>query len=1052
MREFWRADCRDGRCDFTIFVRGIDGWEPAATDADGFARSGVTGRAYRLVRLPPAANGWIGLRLAGTGLIRLPLHPPPPVPMTAAHPAAARVAAALLLLASAPAAVSCLAADGEPAGPDFDREVRPLLTKYCAGCHNAGEPSGEFALHDHASLMKGGYEGAVIAPGDAAGSRLFGLLDGSRGALMPPEDEPRPTAAEVALLRAWVDAGAVGGAERPALVVPEVPVTAAAVREPVHALALSPDGATAAVGRYGRVELRDAGSLETTRTLTGVPGHVHAIRWLDGEQLLAAAGEPGLGGAVVVWDVGEWSETGDEPAYVLRGHADAILAAALSPDGPAFPDGPVLATGGYDKLVRLWDPATGLERGVLKGHNGPVFGVAFHPALPLLATASDDRTVKLWDAATGELKDTLTEPAGAPLCVAFTPDGSHLLAAGADRTLRAWELTGEGRQGTTQVRLSQFVHRGPALSLTFAPVDEQGRGGQLVTAAEDATVKLWDRPADMRDGFTQAAPAVTLPDWPAAVAVTGRGGGGAVTALVGLLDGTVERVTFAGGEPAAAAPARDGEPAAEPTPPANAPGRDVEPNDAPGTATPLAPSSVLGTIGEPGDADLYRFAAAPGSEWILECVAEAGGGKRGDSPIDPSLEILRPDGSPVMRVKLQATRASVINFRPIDSFSSGDTRLDHWDEMELNEYLYMSGEVVKLHRMPKGPDSGFGFYERPANSRRINYFGTSAAAHALFEPVYTVAPHDPDATLPDNGLPIFEVFYANDDDPERNLGDAARVHFAAPPAGSPRASATGEYLARVRDVRGEGGPAYGYKLTLRKPRPGFHVDLVGREKGVAVPPGSGQRLEFRLDRRDGWDGPVTIDVENLPPGLSFGGPVVIQAGQYEVAAVLRAAADAESPTEEQWGAVSVTATATVDGAPQLERLGDLGPLTVGPPPKFTVRLEPDAGSHVDAAGNLVIRPGGTITANLVLDRQPEGAKEAFAGEQKFDLFGLPHGVIVDDIGLSGVLIRAGETERQIVLGARDWAPPSVRPIFARSAGEGGQCSAAIPLRVAAPGE
>ena len=59
VREFWRADCRDERCEFTIFVRRADDWEPAAVDADGFARSGVTGLAYRLVRLPPAANGWI---------------------------------------------------------------------------------------------------------------------------------------------------------------------------------------------------------------------------------------------------------------------------------------------------------------------------------------------------------------------------------------------------------------------------------------------------------------------------------------------------------------------------------------------------------------------------------------------------------------------------------------------------------------------------------------------------------------------------------------------------------------------------------------------------------------------------------------------------------------------------------------------------------------------------------------------------------------------------------------------------------------------------------
>ena len=955
---------------------------------------------------------------------------------------AARFAACFA--ACLPLAPPAFAAEGEPTGPDYDREVRPLLTKYCAGCHNAGERSGEFALHDHASLMTGGQEGAVIAPGDASASRLFGLLDGSAGDLMPPEDEPRPTAEEIALLRAWVDAGAPGGAALPTLVVPEVAVTAETVRDPIHALALNPAGDAAAVGRYGRVELIDPATRQIVRTLAGVPGHVHAVRWLDKDRVLAAAGEPGLGGAVTVWDVNEYSATGDEPAYTLRGHADAILAAALSPDRAT------LATGGYDKHVRLWDPATGLEKAVLKGHNGPVFGAAFHPTLPLLATASDDRTIKLWDANGGTLKDTLTEPAGAQLCVAFTPDGRHLLAAGADRTLRAWELTGAGRQGTTKVRLSQFVHRGPVLSLTFAP------DGRLVTAAEDAAVKLWDPPAEMKDGFNQAAPAVELPDWPAAVAILGDDSGDdssgerPVRLLVGLLNGAIEPVTFELDSSADPQPKSD---AAPPVPElADGPAGDVEPNDSPETAAPLTPGRASGVIGEPGDADLYRFAAAPGSGWALEAVAEQVDGAGGDSPLDPMLEVLKPDGTPVTRVKLQATRASVINFRPIDSMRSNDTRLDFWDEMELNEYLYMTGEVVKLYRAPQGPDSGFVFYENPANRHRRNYFGTSATAHALFEPVYTVAPHAPDAVLPDNGLPIFEVPYVSDDDPERELGSAARMLFTAPPAGSSQASDSGEYLVRVRDVRGEGGPRYGYQLTLREPNPGFHAWINNRDKGIAVPAGSGRMFEVRLDRRDGWDGPVTIAFENLPEGFTVGGPVEIQAGHLEVNAAIRAAADAPQPTEEQWKAISVTATAEVNGETQLERLGSLGELSVAGPPKFTVRLEPDAGSHLDAAGNLVIRPGETITANLVLDRTPTEAGPTFGGEQKFELHGMPHGVIVDLIGLSGVLIRQGEDERQIFLTCADWVPPSTRPIFARSNDEGGQCSNVLRLRVAAPGE
>lgn len=56
VREFWRADCRGDRCEFEILARGPADWEPVAADADGFFRSGVLGKQYRLTRLAPRAG------------------------------------------------------------------------------------------------------------------------------------------------------------------------------------------------------------------------------------------------------------------------------------------------------------------------------------------------------------------------------------------------------------------------------------------------------------------------------------------------------------------------------------------------------------------------------------------------------------------------------------------------------------------------------------------------------------------------------------------------------------------------------------------------------------------------------------------------------------------------------------------------------------------------------------------------------------------------------------------------------------------------------------
>ena len=89
---------------------------------------------------------------------------------------------------------------------------------------------------------------------------------------------------------------------------------------------------------------------------------------------------------------------------------------------------------------------------------------------------------------------------------------------------------------------------------------------------------------------------------------------------------------------------------------------------------------------------------------------------------------------------LKAVRDSYITFRGFDA-AAGGARLQNWEEMELNQYLYMQGEVVKLHLYPRGPDSEFNFY--PMSGRRRCFFDTSPVAHALEEKCYIVEPHPP---------------------------------------------------------------------------------------------------------------------------------------------------------------------------------------------------------------------------------------------------------------------------------------------------------------------
>ena len=80
-------------------------------------------------------------------------------------------------------------------------------------------------------------------------------------------------------------------------------------------------------------------------------------------------------------------------------------------------------------------------------------------------------------------------------------------------------------------------------------------------------------------------------------------------------------------------------------------------------------------------------------------------------------------------------------------------------------------------------------------------------SHALGEVCYIVEPHQSEASIVPNGLPVFPIPYENDDDSRRKFGADSRLTFTAPESG--------EYLVRVRDVRGFSGPDYTYKLKIR---------------------------------------------------------------------------------------------------------------------------------------------------------------------------------------------------------------------------------------------
>jgi Planctomycete cytochrome C len=99
----------------------------------------------------------------------------------------------------------------------FDRDVRPILEQNCFRCHGPEKPKSDFRLDLRAEALKGGEDNTNdIVPGHSDRSRLIRYVAGlDKDIQMPPPDVEKPlTPAQVAVLKAWIDEGAVWGTNR----------------------------------------------------------------------------------------------------------------------------------------------------------------------------------------------------------------------------------------------------------------------------------------------------------------------------------------------------------------------------------------------------------------------------------------------------------------------------------------------------------------------------------------------------------------------------------------------------------------------------------------------------------------------------------------------------------------------------------------------------------------------------------------------------------------------------------------------------------------------
>lgn len=145
------------------------------------------------------------------------------------------------------------------------------------------------------------------------------------------------------------------------------------------------------------------------------------------------------------------ADDGTATAYAVDGAgrlrlADQLVLETLALGIAASPDGSLVAVGGADNVVYLWQPGTDAEPVPLEGFENYVYGAAFSASGDLLAAGSADGTVRVWDVSDPARPEAVGEPlrgpADAVFSVGFGQEDRMLAAASQDGRLWLWSWDG----------------------------------------------------------------------------------------------------------------------------------------------------------------------------------------------------------------------------------------------------------------------------------------------------------------------------------------------------------------------------------------------------------------------------------------------------------------------------------------------------------------------------------------------------------------------------------------------------------------------------------
>jgi WD40 repeat protein len=199
-----------------------------------------------------------------------------------------------------------------------------------------------------------------------------------------------------------------------------------------------------------------------------VLGRVKSIAFTPNSYMIASGGEDKN---IYLWDIKSGGKIG-----TLYGHSSPVLSIVISPDSES------LASSDTHGLIKFWNLRTKQDSRSIKASSRPVNLLAFSPDSLTLVSGSDDYSIKLWNAKTGREVCTIGQHSAPVNSVVFSPDGKMIASAGDDNKIKIWEV----KSKTLISELSG--HTRAVTSVAFSP-----DGQTIISGSKDCTIRMWQR-------------------------------------------------------------------------------------------------------------------------------------------------------------------------------------------------------------------------------------------------------------------------------------------------------------------------------------------------------------------------------------------------------------------------------------------------------------------------------------------------------------------------------------------------------------------------------